>query len=192
MGKSWSIDACLYFCRNLFLLYVFALLYHLVFLFSLVRFLFSFSFCVFFFLPSFLCLHPLFMATSLPLILLKLMGFFLYVPKTIPTICGFLWASLQDCLLTNWLSGHYLYSKCACHTTLYFQRKFIVLFPSPLLPCFPQMDKDWGLSPPTLMACTKWSQLVFTSFRRNAIPAKHFTERSLSRNPIIDCFSPHL
>ena len=86
-----------------------------------VKFLFSFLFVCFFSLStschsSFL---PLFIITSIPFIL-KFMGFSPFVPQVVPTSFGFLWASLQDYLLTYWLPGHYHYSEGACHTILYF------------------------------------------------------------------------
>ena len=140
-GNVEGREKLVYRCMPLFLLYfflsyVFTLTYHLVFLFSFVRFLFFSSLHVF---SSFLrmCLLLLFMATSLPFILLEFMGFLPFIPKAIPTIFGFLQESIQDRLLNCWLSGHCLYSECACHTTLHFQTKFIVLFPSPSLPYLP-------------------------------------------------------
>ena len=144
-GNVEGREKLVYRCMPLFLLYfflsyVFTLTYHLVFLFSFVRFLFFSSLHVF---SSFLrmCLLLLFMATSLPFILLEFMGFLPFVPKVVPTIFDFLWTSLQDCPLNYWLPGHYLCSKCACHTTLHFQTKLTVLFPSPSLLTSPQMDK---------------------------------------------------
>ena len=79
-------------------------------------------------------------------------------------------ASFQDCLLACWLLDHYLCSEGAYHTIPHFQKKvFVFLFLSHSLPCLPLVNKDWGLSIPTPMACIKWSQPMFTSFGRNAI-----------------------
>ena len=41
----------------------------------------------------------------------------------------------------------------------------------------------------SLMACTWWFQLILTSFRWHVIPAGHFPQKSLSKNPIIGFFS---
>ena len=97
-GNVEGREKLVYRCMPLFLLYfflsyVFTLTYHLVFLFSFVRFLFFSSLHVF---SSFLrmCLLLLFMATSLPFILLEFMGFLPFVPKVVPTIFDFLWTSL--------------------------------------------------------------------------------------------------
>ena len=38
------------------------------------------------------------------------------------------------------------------------------------------------------MACIKWSQPILNSFRRDAIPARHLSQRSLSENLRIDPF----
>ena len=110
-----------------------------------VKFLFSFLFVCFLSLStschsSFL---PLFIITSIPFIL-KFMGFYPFVPQVVPTSFGFLWASLQDYLLTYWLPGHYLCSEGACHTILYFQTKVLVLFLSHSLPFSPQRIKVEG------------------------------------------------
>ena len=75
----------------------------------------------------------LFLATSFPFILLDSIGFLIFVPKTSPTVFSFLWASLQDYPLNCWLLGYYLYSKCACCTTLHSKTKLFVLsLPLPL------------------------------------------------------------
>ena len=37
----------------------------------------------------------------------------------------------------------------------------------------------------SLMACTQWFQLILTSFGQYVIPARHFPQKSLSRNPKI-------
>ena len=42
-----------------------------------------------------------------------------------------------------------------------------------------------SLSP---MACTWWFQLMLTSFGWHVIPARHFSQKSLSKNPIIGFF----
>ena len=78
------------------------------------------------------------------LYLLKFMGFLHFVPQAVPTTFGFLWASLQDYPLTQLLFDHYFYSKGACHTTLHFQTKVLVLFLSHSLPCLPQWIKVEG------------------------------------------------
>ena len=74
-----------------FLSYVFTPFYHLVFLFSFVRFLFFSTLCVF---PPLLVYASLsfflFMATCLPFILLEFMGYLPFDPKAIPTIFSFL------------------------------------------------------------------------------------------------------
>ena len=38
------------------------------------------------------------------------------------------------------------------------------------------------------MACTWWFQLMLTSFGWHVIPARHFSQKSLSKNPIIGFF----
>ena len=91
-------EKLVYHCMPLFLPYFFlsnviTLTYHLVFLFSFVRFLFFSSLPVF---SSFLRMHLLFlfMATSLPFIMLEFMRFLPFVPEVVPTIFDFLWTSL--------------------------------------------------------------------------------------------------
>ena len=43
----------------------------------------------------------------------------------------------------------------------------------------------------SLMACTWWFQLILTSFGWHVIPAGHFPQKSLSKNPIIGFFPLH-
>ena len=40
----------------------------------------------------------------------------------------------------------------------------------------------------SLMACTWWFQLILTSFGWHFIPVRHFSQKSLSKNPIIGFF----
>ena len=77
-------------------------------------------------------------------ILLDSMGFLPFVPKALPTVFGFLWASLQDYPPTCWLPGHYFYSECACCTTLHSKTKLFVLFLPP---------------PPSFSALPKWIRI---------------------------------
>ena len=87
--KSRSIDVCLYFCHNSLCLMFFALPYHLVFLFSFVKFLFSFPLCVCF--SSSLLPSPLHSWLLLSLLyLLEFMGFLPFVLEAVLTILGFL------------------------------------------------------------------------------------------------------
>ena len=61
-----------------------------------------------------------------PFIPLDLMRFFPSVPKALPTVFNFLWASFQDCPLTPWLPSYYLCSERACCITPHLQTKFLV------------------------------------------------------------------
>ena len=108
-------------------------------------FFFFFSDSQFFFSYSPPTFGPIFMATSLPFILLESMGFLHFVLKTSPTVFGFLWASLQDFPLIRWLFGHYLYLECACCAIHHSKTKFLVLFLLPPPLCLTRMDKDWRL-----------------------------------------------
>ena len=147
--KSQSIDECPYFCHNslylttwfsYFLLSFFSLFFLGVFCLSLVT------------LPSFCSsrvhgyLYPFYSC-------LNLCDFSLLSLR----LCQPLLVSFQDYPLIRWLLGHYLCSEGACHTTLHFQTKVLVLFLTCLLPCLPSADKGRKLSIPTSMACIKWS-----------------------------------
>ena len=48
------------------------------------------------------------------------MGFLPFVPKAVPTTFGFLWASLQDYLLSCLLLGDYLCLEGGYHTIPHF------------------------------------------------------------------------
>ena len=77
------------------------------------------------------------------------------------------------------------------YTTPHSQTKWLVLFLTFLRYYYSHLDKDWASPSPTSMACIKWSQPILTSFGWVAIPAVHFSQRSLSGSPIIDpIFSP--
>ena len=128
---------------------IFAINYHLAFLFSFVRFYLLFLLLLCFSSSLFLTVYPLyirplFMATSLLFILLELMGSLPFVPNTVSTIFDFLWVSLQDCPLTCRLPGHYFYSEYACHTTLHYQTKSLVLFPLSHCIAFPKWIRVEG------------------------------------------------
>ena len=147
--KSQSIDACPYFCHNsLYLTTWFS--YFLLSFFSL------FSLGVF-------CLS----LGTLPSFCSSRVHGYLYPFYTCLNLCDFsllslrlcqpLLVSFQDYPLIRWLLGHYLCSEGACHTTLHFQTKVLVLFLTRSLPCLPSADKGRRLSIPTSMACIKWS-----------------------------------
>ena len=53
------------------------------------------------------------------------------------------------------------------------------------------MDKDWATSPPTSMACIRWSQPSTTSFGQDTIPVGYIPKRSHGWKPNIDPFSPN-
>ena len=112
--KRWSIDACLNFCH------VFSLPSLFVFTtqFSFSSLILNFSLITFSLCSSSLSVVP----SQLPLIHfipLNSMGFLPFIPRASPTVFGSLWASLQACPLTHQLPSHYLYSDCACCTTLH-------------------------------------------------------------------------
>ena len=147
--KSRSVDVCPYFCHNslyvttwfsYFLLSFFSIFSLGVFCLSLVT-LSSFRLS-----PVYGYLYPFYTC-------LNLCDFSLLSLR----LCQPLLVSFQDYLLICWLLSHYLCSEGACHTTLLFQTKVLVLFLSHSLPCLLSADKGWGLSIPTSMACIKWS-----------------------------------
>ena len=102
------------------------------------------------------------------------------------TTFGSLWVFFQDYPLAYWLPSYYHYTECVGCTTPYSQTKWLVLFLTFLCSYYSHLDKDWASPSPTSMACIKWSHLILTSFGWDAIPARHFSQRSLSKNPKID------
>ena len=183
--KRWSTDACFFFYCFFSLPFFF---YHFVF--------FSFLLWFFFFFFSYSPLRGflfLFMATSLPFILLDSMGFLPFVPKASSTIFSFLWAFLEDYPLTHRLPGHYLCSKCACCTTLHSRTELFVLFlPLPLfvLPAWIRIGGSLSLYYPYGMhQVTPALCLPLLG----EIPSQQsiFPKRNLDGNSKIDPFSPH-
>ena len=99
-----------------------------------------------------------------------------------PTIFGLLWASFQDCPLTHWLPDHYHHWVNLVHSvssTTHAMIKSFFVWSSSLLSPLASVDKGLGLALPTSMACIRWSQLSATSFRKNAIPTRHFSQKKL-------------
>ena len=147
--KSRSVDVCPYFCHN-------SLYVTTWFSYFLLSFFSIFSLGVF-------CLS----LVTLPSFRLSPVYGYLYPFYTCLNLCDFsllslrlcqpLLVSFQDYPLICWLLSHYLCSEGACHTTLLFQTKVLVLFLSRSLPCLLSANKGRGLSIPTSMACIKWS-----------------------------------
>ena len=123
--KMWSIDACPSSYYLTFSLVFFLLNISIFLCLSMFSFLSS-TFC---FLASPFTIHgyPLLYYLSL---------------WNLPTVFGFLWASLQDYPLTCRLSSHYFCPECVGCTTPHFQTKLLVLFLTFLCFCFTSIDKD--------------------------------------------------
>ena len=145
-GREKLVYQCMpLFLSYFFLSYIFTFTCHLVFLFSFVRFLFLFLLCVFPLLSVYTSCLLLFMAISLPFILLEFIGFLPFVPKAVPTIFWFL-VSISPGLPTNLLVAQPLPLLRACLSHHYpFPDKIHCFVPPPpphlYLASLPQTDK---------------------------------------------------
>ena len=165
-----------YFCHVFSLPSLFVLpLSFLVFNFSLLFLFFSFSSS-----SSFSLLFPGYLSSFLYLSILWDFS----LSKASPTIFGILQASLQTCPLTHWLPSHYLCSECACCITLYSQTKFFVLFclSPPFLP-YLQWIRTGGSHYTYSYGMHQVALAMLTFFGRNAIPARHFSQKQSWQEP---------
>ena len=159
---------------------------------SLWFFVFSFLFSLFFFVlpllllsfPSPFTVHNYFFLYYLPwwnLPFLPLNYFWLLIGVLTRLPIGLSVAQPLPLVWMCWLHHSLFPNKIACLVS-YFS----------LFSHFPYLDKDQTSPLPISMACIKWSQPTFNSFRWDAIPGGHPSpkkfERELQNRPLL---SPH-
>ena len=113
------------------------------------------------------------------------MGFLHFVPKTPPTVFGFLWASFQDCPLTPWLPSHYLCSERVCYNIPYLQTKYLVLFLLPLNCCPHQWIRIRLPHHLPLWHALSGPSPLLASFGQNATLARHFPKSRWCSSPYV-------